>query len=256
MKILLSFVFFIVSFISYGQDNPEYREKFYPNGKLMYKGMFQNNRPVGGFERYYETGLLQARMRYSGDYVEAVHYSEVGQLIAKGRYCNNKKDSIWTYYDNKKVISKESYLDNKRNGKSILFYLDGSVQDECEWRNGLKDGLWIKYYINGNKMLEAHYLNSKLNGSFLTFSEKGMKASEGAFLNSLKEGEWKYYDDAGKLVLVVNYTKGQADMDMSEKNIDYLKAKQESEKKFIDPEKYMDDPSEFLMKEKNGRQKR
>lgn len=256
MKTVLSFIIFFASLVVNGQNEPEYREKFFPNGKLMYKGMFQNGKPVGGFERYYETGLLQARMKYSGDYVEASLYSEVGKLIATGRYYKNKKDSLWSYYNNKIVVSQDTYKEDKKEGKSFLYYSDGAIQEECTWKNDMKEGSWIRFYPDGTKMLEANYLASKLNGSFVTYSEDALKYSEGVFVNSLKDGEWRYYDKESKIELVILYSKGQPNKDMSEKNMDYLKAKEESEKKFMDPEKYMDNPDEFLMKVNDGGKKR
>ena len=41
-----------------------YWKKDFPNGKLMYKGFFKNNKPVGEMRRYYETGELKAILNY------------------------------------------------------------------------------------------------------------------------------------------------------------------------------------------------
>ncbi|MCK4749060.1 MAG: hypothetical protein KAT15_18535 [Bacteroidales bacterium] len=41
-------------------------KKSYPNGELMYRGFFRDDRPVGLMERFYDDGKLRAVLDYKG----------------------------------------------------------------------------------------------------------------------------------------------------------------------------------------------
>src|SRR5512145_3400788 len=65
-----------------------YWKKSYPNGKLMYKGYFKNNKPVGEMRRFFESGSVKAILNYdnNGEYARARLYYEGGQLAARGNF--------------------------------------------------------------------------------------------------------------------------------------------------------------------------
>lgn len=256
MRYLYILLFVFSSFYIMGQGKSEYKEKFFSNGKLMYKGMFLNGKPVGDFERHYSNGAVQAKMNYKGDYVYATLYNNMGARLAVGRYYKNKKDSLWEYYSKKKLLTKESMQNGKRDGVCKLFYSDGVLKEDCMWKDGVKHGEWTRYHTNGKKMFTTSYKRGKLNGSIVTWNYAGYKEIVGAYVNSLKEGRWKYYDANKQIKLVVDYKKGIPNKEFSKKNKDFLKDKAESEKKFIDPEKYMDYPDGYFNKIRNGRTRR
>ena len=90
-------------------------------GQLKYEGAFKDGKPIGHFIYYYAGGQKKAETDYSknGTLARTILYHEVGGLKAKGNYINEKKDSIWNFYDEKeRLTSIENYKDNKRNGKS------------------------------------------------------------------------------------------------------------------------------------------
>ena len=41
-------------------------KKYHPNGMLRYVGNFKNDKPVGEFKYYYDTGNLQTKMSHKG----------------------------------------------------------------------------------------------------------------------------------------------------------------------------------------------
>ncbi|MGB5988678.1 MAG: hypothetical protein WBG43_02920 [Marinifilaceae bacterium] len=256
MKCLLSLIIVFSTLFSFAQTKPESIIKKYPNGKLMYKGTFLNNKPVGELLRYYKNGSIKAKMFYSGEYVEAKLYNNRAVLTAVGRFHNCEKDSLWSYYRKGQVISQDLYDDGHKNGICKLYFLTGELKEECCWQNDKKSGVWRRFDRYGVKLFEGHYIDSELNGKFVTYRGSGKINSVGNFVDSAKDGKWTYYDNTGRVRLIVLYKDGEPNKDLSEKNVNYLRAKMESERKYTDPEEYMDYPEEYIMKELHGRGRR
>ena len=93
-------------------------KKIYPNGKTAYEGNFMNNKPVGEFLRYFESGNICARLIYdkNGEHSTAKLYYEDGKLAAQGNYFVKQKDSTWNYYARDgRLIMIENYRCGKKN---------------------------------------------------------------------------------------------------------------------------------------------
>jgi len=250
MRYLIIGLLSIISLQVLSQQTPKYREKTYPNGKLMYKGCFQNRQPVGEFIRYYPTGVTKARMNYKLNKINAKLYDERGSLAAVGNYIGGKKDSIWTYYKRGKIISRDSYLNGMKHGLSVVYGDEGNLCEENHWYKGSKNGVWRRYYSDGHKKFEATYMNSRLDGKFIAYSREGKVDTEGVYSDNVKNGEWKYYDYLGAVRLKLVYINGKSNKELDEKSTSFLEEKSKSEREFIDPEK---NPDEYLMKLRNGR---
>ena len=61
----------------------EWKESYYPDGKLRYKGYFVGKQPVGEVTQYYPSGQMKARLNYDGEEMTAIIYSKNG-----GRICS------------------------------------------------------------------------------------------------------------------------------------------------------------------------
>ena len=103
--------------------------------------------------------------------------------------------------------------------------------------NGLKQGKWSKKYNNEKTAYIATFYNNKLIGSYKRFYKLGRPSlvveydslgnetgyaklfydnrkmsAEGMYVSrNIKDGLWKYYGVDGRLVMSINYTKGQKD---------------------------------------------
>src|SRR5690606_29422552 len=125
---LLTFIFlFLIGSIAFSQTEEwnqtnEKGEKvgqwrdFYKNANLRYTGQFKNGKPFGEFENYYEDGKLQAILTYiTPEKAYAELYYQTGEILAKGYYFNQQRDSVWTTYGAKgRVVSKGGYLGGKK----------------------------------------------------------------------------------------------------------------------------------------------
>jgi antitoxin component YwqK of YwqJK toxin-antitoxin module len=228
-----------------------YWKKSWPTGKLMYKGYFRDNKPVGEMRRYFESGALKAILIYDKNsvYAKAKIYYEDGTLAAQGNYFNAEKDSVWTYYSyyNKSLSARESYVKGSREGSFINYYPNGEISEKTEYKNNMKNGNWEQYFKGNVPKLMAHYENNKLEGGFIVYFNTGKPYITGQYKNSLREGKWMFYKEDGTVENVLNYNEGKAaeEKQLNKEEQDFFKLIDESQGKFNEP-----DETEFLQPNK------
>ena len=187
-------------------------KKSYPNGRLMYKGFFINNKPVGEMFRYYETGELKAKMVYdkNGEYARARLLYADGQPAATGVFYNSLKDSTWCYYSyyDHSITSREIYTRGKRNGPMINYYNNGNPSEKINWVNDKKDGLWEQYFADNTLKLKATYKAGDLEGEFLVNYNTGKPYLKGGYRDGLREGKWIFFNEDGTIDMELSYQKG------------------------------------------------
>jgi antitoxin component YwqK of YwqJK toxin-antitoxin module len=169
-------------------------------GQLKYEGSFKDGKPVGHFTYYFPGGQKKADTEYSknGTLARTTLYYELGGTKAKGNYLNEKKDSVWYFYDEKeRLTSIENYKENKRDGKSIIYYSSGKKYEESEWANDVKTGLNIQYYENEKKKEEGVLKEGRYEGKVTRYHDTGEKSAIGSYANGAQVGDWFYYDDKG-----------------------------------------------------------
>ena len=217
--------------------------KKYPNDNVMYDGFFKDDQPVGEFRRYYEDKTLKSLLVYAdeGKKADVTIYHPNGNISAKGKYVNQKKEGKWQFfstYIKDYLISEEYYLANLKNGSSIKFYPDSTVAERVTYINDLKEGEWTKYYPNGVICLKSNYLNDKINGKFEVWYENGKMEFSGQYANDVRDGLWYIYKNDGTLKYKLEYVGGvtkdnQFDIDES----DFLESLEKNAGNIDDPEK-------------------
>jgi len=112
-----------------------------------------------------------------------------------------------TYADGTPKVIK--YFDGKGKAKTmvkkIVFYPNGQVRMEGEFKEGAKHGRWVAYYNNGNKWSEGYYNKGINDGKTATWHENGQKYYEGAFKNGERAGIWKFWNEKGAFEKEINY---------------------------------------------------
>lgn len=217
--------------------------KYYPNGNVMYDGIFKDDKPTGEFKRYYEDNVLKSMLVFSnnGTEADAAHYYPNGMVASRGRYKNQLKEGKWQFFSSTTedlLISEVDYSNNKRNGLTINYYADSTIAEKIHYRNDLKDGEWIKYYPDGTLTFIAHCDYGRLNGKFEAFFENGKTEFTGHYKDDLREGVWIIYGKDGSQRFKTTYTAGipdNKDIDIYQSN--YLDSLEKIKPKFADPEK-------------------
>jgi antitoxin component YwqK of YwqJK toxin-antitoxin module len=201
------------------------------NKKKVYDGNFVNNKPVGKVSYYYESGIVKAEMNFSknGTIAYAKLFHPGGKLMGVGKYVNEKKDSLWIYYDEEEVLlSKETYINGVKNGVSTVYYRTGQISETKTWKNGVLDGPVTKYFESGQVKYKGQCINGKVEGKVTYYHSSGKIDAEGLYKNDLKEGEWKYFAEDGKVKRMDKYVNGT--IVGGDKNI-ITKEQQDAEKK-------------------------
>lgn len=225
-----------------------YWKKNFPNGKLMYKGFFKDNKPVGEMRRYFESGALKAVLNYDskGEYAHARLLYEDGQLAAEGRYFNSLKDSTWVYYSyyDRSITTRETYLKGARHGMITQYYNNGDISEKTEWKNDKKSGIWEQYFKGNTLKLKASYLDNKLEGDFLVNYEDGRPYVKGSYLHEQRNGKWTFYNEDGTVKTELDYTGGKAagEDKLDEEQQIFFRQIDENQGKFEEP-----DESNFLI---------
>jgi antitoxin component YwqK of YwqJK toxin-antitoxin module len=216
--------FFLLSVIAVAQKDTVFNQtdaknmkqgwwkKAYPDGSIMYKGFFMDNKPVGEMRRYYETGALKALLVYNknSEYAQARLLYADGQVAATGVYYNSLKDSIWCYYSyyDHSLTTREVYTKGKRNGPMMNYYSNGNPSEKITWVNDRKDGPWEQYFADNTPKLKATYREGKLEGEFLVNYNSGKPYLKGGYANGLREGKWSFIKEDGTTDMELTYHLG------------------------------------------------
>ena len=184
----------------------------HPNGKTLYEADFKEGLPVGTMIRYYESGVVRARMMFDSTGIR--NYTRMfyptGKPAAEGWFVNQQKDSVWTYYSpmDGTVRIREPYQKGQLHGIVRNYYPNGRISEELTWEQNHKQGPWKQFYITGTPRLNGNYRDDRLNGSYEVFFGNGEPKIKGEYLDNQTHGTWSYYDESGTEVISVEFLRG------------------------------------------------
>lgn len=180
--------------------------------KLIYEGMFKDNKPQGVFKYYYPFDTVKAIIDFKKDgaYSYAKLFHPTGKLMAKGKYVGESiKDSVWLFYDDLGVMmSKEIYTNGKKNGLAIVYFPDGKLAEERNYKADLQHGILKQYYDAKKVKSEGNFIEGKQEGKSVFYYPNGIAAASGYFKNGLKNGAWIYKNQDGKVTEKELYENG------------------------------------------------
>jgi len=81
----------------------------YPNGIVKFRGFFRFGKRHGQWMSFYPSGLIWSEMYYDKGLREGPNttYFEDGKKRYEGFYKNDKRDSVWRYYDSTGTIAEK-----------------------------------------------------------------------------------------------------------------------------------------------------
>lgn len=227
-------------------------QKKQDNGKLMYEGNFKDGKPVGQWKRFHPGGQVKAIIVYraDSDSADAQLFDEWGKKVAEGIYLNEKKSGLWTYFSESRKLSDEQMDNGLKNGKSHKYYETGEVWEETEWINGKQEGKYHVFFKTGEPFFQCKMSNNQRNGLCTTYFQNGRVELEANYKNGLHHGEWKYFNENGEYLYSLLYNEGELlnpNVRDSMANLQILKM-ESGKDSVVDPEKYVEDPSEYMLK--------
>lgn len=171
--------------------------------KLVYEGLFKDDKPQGVFKYYYPNDSLRALMTFKQDGKMAysvLFHSSTGKKMATGKYIGEIKDSVWTYYDESgTLISKDRYVMGKKDGTSYVYYSSGVVSEERNYKMDVQHGPFKQYYDTKALKGEGTYVNGQLEGKNAYYYPNGICAAVGYFKGGTRNGPWIQKDKEGKV---------------------------------------------------------
>lgn len=184
--------------------------KRYPNNTVpQYVGEFKNDKPQGRFFFYYESGKVRAVIDYknNGASAKAVMFHETGEIMGQGNYVNEKKDSVWTYYDIKGLISmRESYDNGELHGDKIVYYTPDKrtgkerIAEITQFKNGTPHGAWKQYFDTGQLKAEGNFVDGNYDGAVTYYHPNGNKSKIRRYKNAVYHGWQRVFDENGKKI--------------------------------------------------------
>lgn len=186
--------------------------KTWPNGKTRYMGQFRDDKPWGSFRHYSEDGKLATVQEYAPDGVtsRATHYHPNGQVMARGKYVGQQKDSTWNYFDEAGIAqSVERYKQGKLDGERVVYYDNGQIAELTTFKLGVQHGPWKQFFMNGTPKAKAEFVNGEPEGTMSWFYPDGGKEIEGKVVNGQRDGVWIYYNEDNSIQLTMAYTMGE-----------------------------------------------
>jgi len=179
--------------------------KDFPGTKIhMYEGVFKDDKPVGIFKYRYESGSIKAIVdNKSNSKLSLVKmYFENEALMSEGCYWDQKKDSVWINYNERgELVSAESYIDDKLNGKKIIYYLNDQLEagkmnvlSITNYVNDLKDGVCKEFHPSGKLKTTGIYTNGERFGEWVDYYNTGQVMTRVRYNRDLLQG-WAYYYD-------------------------------------------------------------
>ncbi|MCX6305148.1 MAG: toxin-antitoxin system YwqK family antitoxin [Bacteroidetes bacterium] len=188
--------------------------------------------------------------------------------------CSRTKTEYWPNGNKKSEIHTDG---DKYEGAASYWYDDGTLQNSCNYRNNLVDGVLRSYYPSGriqaeqyftggklngtvkswdkegNLQSEAHYRNDVIHGRYAEYYENKALKLEGNYLDGDHEGLWLYYDPSGMIVGEGNFTRGTGVQKSFYENgttkqlTHYTKNKKDGEEVFFKPDGSPDVVNVFVL---------
>lgn len=179
--------------------------KNYPGTKIhIYEGTFKDDKPVGIFKYYYESGALKAVVdnKPNSKLSMVKMYFENEALMSEGCYWEQKKDSIWINYNERgELVSAESYVNDKLNGKKIIYYLNDQLEagkmnvlSITNYVDDVRQGTFKEFYPTGKLKMTGEYLNGERIGEWIDYYNTGQVMSRVRYKRDLLHG-WAYFYD-------------------------------------------------------------
>jgi len=204
MKFILFAIISVFTFSSFAQmnqvDSKGHRQgewgKTYEKSRVyMYRGQFNNDKPVGKFQYYYKNKHIRAIVNHDegSNRSEAFFYHDNSRLMSYGIYHNMKKDSVWVNFTpEKRLSSTETFKNGELHGKKVVFYIPFDPNNKSRLASNV-----------------YNYVNGKLEGPTKELFENQSTKSKGQYKDNRKVGVWVDYHHGGRRRNTIRYYKGR-----------------------------------------------
>ncbi|MDP3556097.1 MAG: hypothetical protein Q8T03_01910 [Bacteroidota bacterium] len=224
MKKLLFIAFILTSLFAVAQTTDAngkkqgyWKQKDEKTNKLVYEGEFKDDKPIGKFKYYYPNDSIRAIINFKkGNKIAyAKLFHPTGKRMGEGKYNSENlssmnRDSIWLFFDETGVlISKDNYINGKKEGVSYVYLPDGKLAEEKNYKADVLNGPFKQYFDGKILKGQGTYVNGLLEGKVSYYFPNGTEVATGYYKNDRKNGPWIYKEENGKIKEKELYKEGK-----------------------------------------------
>lgn len=110
---------------------------------------------------------------------------------------------------NGKVLSRSTFANGLRNGKSWFYFPDKSLKSLLRYKEGELDGIQEYYYPNGNLKTVLRYSNGLLDGEQILYHSNGKLYRQLYFKQGHRDGVEKLWTMSGIQIMEAHYKDGE-----------------------------------------------
>ena len=211
-KLLFSITLTFLSCLAFSQDNlnqfdsegkrhGKWAKTFENSKQLRYEGQFEHGKEVGEFKFYQMIGKVSKLAAIKvfnpeNNNARVKFISLKGKTISEGMMNGKTYIGEWRYYhkNSDQLMTVEHYdKDGLLNGKRSVYYNNGQLAEELNYKHGKLEGVSNYYTMAGVLMKRYNYENDELHGLSEHFDEQGNLQIKGHYKRGKKHGVWTYY---------------------------------------------------------------
>jgi antitoxin component YwqK of YwqJK toxin-antitoxin module len=163
-----------------------------------------NGIPDGIMRSWYPAGNPRKVIEYSMGVRNGVYkaWHINSNQAEEAYYKNGNLDSVRRVWDNLlgTIISQEHYKNGYKDGAWIKFDQMGDTASMINYKDDKKDGLYF-VIIDGQFEATGQYKEGKMHGKWETGMVSNYRRQSGTYNMGEKSGDWFYYDNKGELLM-------------------------------------------------------
>lgn len=187
-----------------GKKNGPWKGIYEDTKNPKYEGTFEHGKEVGFFTFFDNTKtkkvIATREFNPKDNSAYTIFYDQNKNKVSEGKVVNKLFEGRWNYYHkaSKAIMTIENYANGKLEGLRSVFYPNGKIAEEINFKDNLKEGICKRYTENGIVIEESAYKNNEYNGTTTFKDSDGNLISKGNFVDGKKAGVWHFYEK-GKL---------------------------------------------------------
>lgn len=193
-----------------GQKHGLWKGFFDDSKRLRYDGTFDHGKEIGTFNYYDDTkesSLIGVRsFDLKENSVYTTFYDQKKNIVSEGKSINKLREGNWKYYHEAalELMTLENYKLGKLEGLRTVYFKNGVIAEEMNYKNGIKAGKYKKLTEKGIVLETVAYKNNEYDGLAVYKDPDNNIVAQGLYKNGKKIGIWKFFKN-GKFDSQTNF---------------------------------------------------
>lgn len=163
------------------------------NDEIKSRFIVQRCNSMTGYSTFVETySVILPSGKKHGEYKCESECSDKQMMLREHHfYKNGTKCGPSKYYDHYGRLSLECYYEKDKLNGEHKQYVAGNLHCHSNYVNNKFDGKRVVYKFDGKPKAECYYKNNVLHGPFANYDEDGKVRAEGEYVNGHKHGKFR-----------------------------------------------------------------